>query len=267
MVTGAATGVDARKPRSRCAGSGPPARSYAAVSGDGAIRAPGRGRATVYVVDNQAVVRAGLRRMLEEAGGFEVVGEAGDAEEGLRGILETESDLALVDMRLPGGDGVEILRELRARRSPTRCLVMAGFPDEAAFFQAVVVGAAGYILKDQPLDELVAACRRVAEGGSLLSPQALDDLRERIAAAPRPDRVLADLTPQERRILQFVSEGMTNREIADRLELAEKTVRNYVSNILTKMDMKNRTMAAAYVATSQARASAYRAIADGVVTT
>lgn len=217
---------------------------------------------SVFVVDDHAITRAGSHRMLEDAGGFLVVGEAADTRRALQGILASEPDLALVDVRLPGGDGIELIRELRSRRCPTRCIVLTTFPDEAAFFQAMVAGAAGFLLKDRPAEELVAACRQAADGRSLFAAEALDTLRSRLQRPKEEDPLLAQLTPQERRILQFVGEGMTNRQIAGRLGLAEKTVRNYVSNILTKMDMRNRTMAAAYLAQYAARSSADRATTD-----
>lgn len=237
-------------------------RGVAERHGGGGQRHPGaqsRARITAFVVDDHAVVRAGIRRLLEEQDDFVVVGEAGDAHRALEGILGADPDIALIDMRLPGGDGVEIIRELRARKCPTRCLVLTTFPDEAAFFQAVVAGACGYMLKEAPAGELLEACRGAAKGVSLFDPGTLQDLRERIQQAPAEDDLLAQLTPQERRILQFVAEGMTNREIAGKLDLAEKTVRNYVSNVLMKMNMKNRTMAAAYMAQYAARTAARRA--------
>lgn len=218
-----------------------------------------RMRVTAFVVDDHAVVRAGIRRLLEEQDDFVVIGEAGDATRAVEAICRARPDIALIDMRLPGGDGVEIIRELRARECPTRCLVLTTFPDEAAFFQAVVAGACGYLLKEAPAEELLEACRGAADGASLFDPGTLEDLRARIRQVPTDDDLLVQLTPQERRILGYVAEGMTNREIAGKLDLAEKTVRNYVSNVLIKMDMKNRTMAAAYMAQYAARTAARRA--------
>ncbi len=203
---------------------------------------------TVFVLDDHAVVRQGVRSVLTNTEGFEVVGEAGTVGEGLRGILATRPDVAIVDMRLPGGDGVQVIREVRSRNNATRCLVLTSFSDEQAFFQAVVAGAAGYISKDIASDELVAAVRAVASGKSVMKWEQVSSLRKQAQALPTEADFLSSLTGQERRILELVAEGLTNREIAERVFLAEKTVRNYVSNVLAKLGMKNRTQVAAYVA-------------------
>ncbi|MFN2557561.1 MAG: response regulator [Nitriliruptorales bacterium] len=202
----------------------------------------------VFVLDDHAVVRQGVRSVLTNDEGFEIVGEAGTFTEGLRGIVATRPDVAIVDMRLPGGDGVQVIREVRSRNQATRCVVLTSFPEEDAFFQAVVAGAAGYVSKDIPNDELVAAIRAVAVGRSVLKWEQVSALRDHAQTLPPEDDFLSTLTGQERRILELVAEGLTNREIAERVFLAEKTVRNYVSNVLAKLGMKNRTQVAAYVA-------------------
>lgn len=208
---------------------------------------------SVFLVDDHAVVRQGLRRILANETGFEVVGDAASASQGLRRILSTRPDLALVDVRLDDGDGIDVVRQVRSRAPGTRCLILTSFDDETAFFQSVVAGAAGYLLKDVEADDLVDACRRVAEGETLLNRETLDDLCRRATELPLDDDFLADLTPRERRILELLTNGLTNKEIADDLDLAEKTVRNYVSTVLSKLSMKNRTEAAAYVARRVAR--------------
>ncbi len=207
----------------------------------------------VFLVDDHEIVRAGVRALLDDAGRFDVVGEAATAPEGLQGILRTAPDVAIVDVRLPGGNGIELIREVRSRDPHTRCLMLTSFPDEDAFYQSVVAGAAGYVVKDVLQEELIDAVTQIAAGESLLHPEMVDELRERAVDLPPDDEFLADLTGQEQRILKLVAVGLTNREIAEQLSLAEKTVRNYMSNILSKLGMKNRTEVAAYVAQSAAR--------------
>ena len=206
-----------------------------------------------YIVDDHAVLRLGVRWLLESTGDFQVVGEAGTAPAALEGIVDTRPDIALVDVRLGAGDGVEVVREVRARCPEVRCIVLTSFVDETAFFQSVVAGAFGYIIKDRSPTELVEACRSVAAGHHLMNREVVDDLRRRATSLPEDDHLLAELTPQEQRILSWVTQGLTNREIAAELALAEKTVRNYVSSLLGKLHMKNRTEAATYVARTAAR--------------
>lgn len=202
----------------------------------------------VFVVDDHEVVREGVRSVLQSVEDFDVVGVAGDVATGMRDLIRARPRVALVDVRLPDGSGVELIRDVRSRLPETRCIIFTSYADDEAFFQSVVAGASGYIVKDADREELTAAIRTVAGGGSLMSRHALDELRARAMTLPPDDDFLAQLTGQERRILAMVAEAMTNREIALELSLAEKTVRNYVSNILAKVGMKNRTQLAAYVA-------------------
>jgi two-component system, NarL family, response regulator DevR len=220
-------------------------------------------KTTVFIVDDHDVVRQGVRATLETTQEFEVVGEAATVHDAFAGILATAPRITLVDVRLSGGDGVELVREIRATNLTTKCLMLSSFADETAFFQAVVAGAVGYVLKTLPGCEIVEACRAVASGASLMTPEALDRLRDTVHELPNGDHLLSDLTAQERRILQLITEGLTNREIADDLTLAEKTVRNYVSNLLAKMGMKNRTQATAYVIRSVQRNSNRRLAGAG----
>lgn len=201
----------------------------------------------VYVLDDHAILREGIRSVLTRAGGFQVVGEASTAARGLRGILASRPDVALIDVRLPEGNGVQVVREVLSRTSTTRCILFTAFTDDEALYQAIMAGAAGYLTKDIPENELITAMRKVARGQSLLDRDMLNNLQRR-SDPLETEGVLRDLTPQERRILKLVAEGLTNKEIAARLHLADKTVRNYVSTILSKLDMKNRTQVAAYVA-------------------
>lgn len=202
----------------------------------------------VFVVDDHAVVRGGIRYLLSDAADIDVVGEAGSVAAALDGIAAGRPDVAVVDVRLPDGNGVELVREIRSREPTVRCVILTTYADDEAFFHAVVAGACGYLVKDVEAEALETAIRTAAAGGSLIGRDVIDDLRRRATDVPRDDEVLADLTGQERRILRLVAEGQTNREIADNLRLAEKTVRNYMSNILAKVGMRNRTELAAYVA-------------------
>ena len=201
----------------------------------------------VFVVDDHAVVREGVRALLDDTDDMHVVGTAGTAATGMREMVQAKPDVALVDVQLPDGSGVELVRDLRSRLPSTGCLIFTSFADDDAFFQSVVAGAAGYVVKDAQQHDLLSAIRVVASGGSLINTRTLDDLRARTTTLPE-DELLGHLTGQERRILSRVVRGATNREIGLELSLAEKTVRNYVSNILIKVGMKNRTQLAAYVA-------------------
>lgn len=207
----------------------------------------------VFIVDDHEVVREGVRFTLERAGGFKVVGEAGTAAEGLRGIAETLPDVAVVDVRMPGGDAIQFVREVRARDPRVRCLVFTPLPDENAFAQAMMAGASGYLGKDANTEELVTIIRSLAAGRSMLPWEKDGALREHGRGLPSHDQLLSELTDRERRILELVADGLTNREIAKHLFLAEKTVRNYVSSILGKLGMKNRTQVAAYAARTAVR--------------
>jgi len=202
----------------------------------------------VFLLDDHEIVRAGLTRLFERAGDIEVVGEAGTAEEGLSRIPPTRPDVALLDVRLPDGDGVEVCREIRSRHPEISCLMLTSFADDEALFDAIMAGASGYILKQIKSDDIVEAVRLVAKGQSLLDPSVTATVLERLRKGPEEDERLARLTTQERNILDLVAEGLTNRQIAEQVHLAEKTVKNYVSNLLSKLGMERRTQAAVYAA-------------------
>jgi len=202
----------------------------------------------VFLLDDHEIVRAGLTRLFERAGDIEVVGEAGTAAEGLSRIPPTGPDVALLDVRLPDGDGVEVCREVRSRHPEIRCLMLTSFADDEALFDAIMAGASGYILKQIKSDDIVEAVRLVAKGQSLLDPSVTATVLERLRKGPEEDERLARLTTQERNILDLVAEGLTNRQIAEQVHLAEKTVKNYVSNLLSKLGMERRTQAAVYAA-------------------
>ena len=202
----------------------------------------------VFLLDDHEVVRRGLRDLLEAAGGIEVVGEAGTADEATRRIPPTRPDVAILDVRLPDGDGVTVCREVRSAHPEIQCLILTSFSDDEALFQAIMAGAAGYLLKQVRGTDLVDAVRRVAAGQSLLDPAVTAQVLERLRTPPKDDERLARLTEQERRILDLIAEGLTNRQIAERIHLAEKTVKNYVSNLLAKLGMERRTQAAVFAA-------------------
>jgi DNA-binding NarL/FixJ family response regulator len=202
----------------------------------------------VFLLDDHEVVRRGVRDLLETQDDFDVVGEAATAEEGLSRIPPTQPDVAIIDMRLPDGNGVEVCREIRSRDPRIQCLILTSFADDEALFDAIMAGAAGYLLKQIKGTDLVDAIRRVAAGQSLLDPEVTARVLERLRNGPEEDERLARLTEQERKILDLIAEGLTNRQIAERIYLAEKTVKNYVSNLLSKLGMERRTEAAVFAA-------------------
>jgi two-component system, NarL family, response regulator DevR len=207
----------------------------------------GEAPVTVFLLDDHEVVRRGLRDLLESEG-IEVVGEAGTAAEAFGRIHAVDPDVAVLDVRLPDGDGVSVCREVRSRHPRTACLMLTSFSDDEALFEAIMAGASGYVLKQIRGTDVVAAVRQVAAGQSLLDPAVTERVLERLRRGPEVDERIAQLTPQERHILELMAEGLTNRAIGERLHLAEKTVKNYVTNVLSKMGMSRRTEAAVYAA-------------------
>jgi DNA-binding NarL/FixJ family response regulator len=201
----------------------------------------------VFLLDDHEVVRRGVRELLEAEDDLEIVGEAGTAQEAYARIPATAPDVAMLDVRLPDGDGIEVCREIRSTHPEVACLMLTSFADDEAVFSAILAGAAGYVLKQVRGTDLVDAVRRVGRGESILDPLSTDRVLQRLRQPPEPDE-LAGLTKQERRILDLIAEGMTNRQIGEQLFLAEKTVKNYVSNLLAKLGMSRRAEAAAYAA-------------------
>ncbi|KOV63496.1 LuxR family transcriptional regulator [Streptomyces sp. MMG1121] len=195
--------------------------------------------------------------MLSVEPDIEVVGEAGTAADALVRIPATRPDVAVLDVRLPDGSGVEVCREIRSKDDTVRCLMLTSFADDEALFDAIMAGASGYVLKAIRGNELLQAVRDVAAGKSLLDPVATARVLERLrdGGGARTDDRLAQLTEQERKILDLIGEGLTNRQIGERLHLAEKTIKNYVSSLLSKLGMQRRSQAAAYVARMQAEKS------------
>ncbi|MFE9422489.1 response regulator [Kitasatospora sp. NPDC006697] len=207
------------------------------------------GQIRVFLLDDHEVVRRGVHELLSGEEDIEVVGEAGTAAEALSRIPAVLPDVAVLDVRLPDGNGVEVCREVRSQHPEIRCLMLTSFSDDEALFDSIMAGASGYVLKAIRGTDLLSAVRDVAAGKSLLDPVATSRVLERLRTGGEPeDERLAQLTRQERRILELIGEGMTNRQIGNELHLAEKTVKNYVSSLLAKLGMERRTQAAAYVA-------------------
>lgn len=207
----------------------------------------------VFLLDDHELVRSGLRQLIDAEDDLEVVGEAATAGEARRRIPALRPDVAVLDARLPDGSGIEVCRDVRAVDPSIRALVLTSYDDDEALFAAIVAGAAGYVLKDIRSSDLVRGIRTVAAGGSLLDPTTTAHVLERLRKGPQEDRRLAGLTGQERRILELIADGLSNREIGARLHLAEKTVKNYVSSLLAKLGMQRRTQAAVFAATLEHR--------------
>ncbi|HEX5596732.1 MAG TPA: response regulator transcription factor [Micromonosporaceae bacterium] len=198
----------------------------------------------VFLLDDHEVVRRGLADLLQSSGDIEVVGESGLAQEAARLIPALRPDVAILDARLPDGNGIDVCRDVRAVDSSIKGLILTSYEDDEALFAAIMAGAAGYVLKQIRGNDLVDAVRRVAAGQSLLDPAVTQRVLERIRSGIEQPQELKALTEQERRILEYVAEGLTNREIAGKMFLAEKTVKNYVSSMLAKLGLERRTQAA-----------------------
>ena len=218
----------------------------------------------VFLLDDHEIVRAGLRSLFETDDEFVVVGEAATAAEALDRIPATRPHVAILDVRLPDGNGIEVCRDIRSHSPEIACVMLTSYADDEALVAAVMAGAAGYVLKQVGAVSLVEDVRRVAAGQSLMDPALIQRLLEKIRRGSEEDPLLASLTPQERRILDLVADGQTNRQIANELYLAEKTVKNYVSNLLSKLGMERRTQAASYATrVAERSAQARRADATG----
>ena len=202
----------------------------------------------VFLLDDHEVVRRGVADLLSSESDIEIIGEAGTASEAIARIPALSPDVAVLDVRLPDGNGVEVCRDMRSVLPDLKCLMLTSFADDEALFDAIIAGAAGYVLKQIKGNDLIDAVRRVAAGESLLDPTATARVLDRLRRGEAHDPRFESLTEQERRILELIGEGLTNREIGERMFLAEKTVKNYVSNLLAKMGMERRTQVAVYAA-------------------
>jgi len=196
----------------------------------------------VFLLDDQEIVRRGLRSLFEAEGDIDVVGEASTAKEAVVAVCRSHPDVALLDVRLPDGNGVEVCRDLRSEIPELRCLMLSAFDDDGALLSEILAGASGYLLKQLGANELVSAVRRVAAGESLFDPALI---KNRLEKRPEDER-MRWLTGQERKILMLIAHAKTNHEIATEMSLKEKTVKNYVSNLLSKMGFAHRTEAAVY---------------------
>jgi DNA-binding NarL/FixJ family response regulator len=210
--------------------------------------APGSSQIGVFLLDDHEIVRRGVRELLEAEPDIVVVGEAGTAASALARIPALRPDVAVLDVRLPDGDGVSVCRDIRSTMPEVACLMLTSFGDDEALFDAIMAGAAGYVLKQIRGTDLVGAVRAVASGQSLLDPEAASRVMRRMRDQAARSDPLSGLTGQERRILELIGEGLTNRQIGAKMFLAEKTIKNYVSALFTKLGMERRTQAAVYAA-------------------
>jgi two-component system response regulator DevR len=200
----------------------------------------------IFLLDDHEVVRQGIAELLDSVTGFQIVGEASNAEQALARIPAARPDVAILDARLPDGSGIDVCREIRSQLPDTYCLILTSYDDQDAVLSAVLAGASGYVLKEVRAAALVDAIHQVAQGRSLIDPAVISQVMDRVRAGSATDRRLAGLTEREREVLDLIAEGLTNRQIGERLFLAEKTVKNYVSSLLGKLGMQRRTQAAVF---------------------
>jgi two-component system response regulator DevR len=205
-------------------------------------------RIRILLCDDHELVRRGLRSVLQGVPGYEVVAEAGDAEEALAAVEELHPDVVVMDVRLPARSGIEACRDIRSAHPDTRVLILTSYADDEALFSSIMAGASGFVLKQVRGADLVGAIREVAAGRSLLDPAVTARVLARLRGGGTAGAGVADLTEQEGKILDLVAEGLTNRQIAEQVFLAEKTVKNYVSNILMKLGLSRRAEVAAFMA-------------------
>ena len=201
---------------------------------------------TVFLLDDHEVVRRGIKDLLEGEGDIIVVGESGLAQEATRRIPALRPDVAILDGRLPEGTGIDVCREIRSQDPSINALILTSYDDDDALFSAIMAGASGYVLKQIRGTDLIDTVRRVAAGQSMLDPAVTAQVLDRLRSGPKTDPALDQLTAQELKILELIAQGMTNRQIAGNLFLAEKTVKNYVSSMLAKLNLESRTQAAIF---------------------
>jgi DNA-binding NarL/FixJ family response regulator len=207
----------------------------------------------VFLLDDHELVREGVRSLLESDGDIEVVGEASTAAEALARIPLARPDVAIMDVRLEDGSGIEVCRDVRSVMPELVCLMLTSFADDEALYASVMAGASGYVLKQIRARDLIEDVKKVAGGASLMDPRAVAQVVNRIANPPQPDPAIGALSPQERRILDFIAEGKTNRQISDAMYLSEKTIKNYVTSMLAKLKVSSRTEAAIYATKANSR--------------
>jgi DNA-binding NarL/FixJ family response regulator len=202
----------------------------------------------IFVLDDHELVRTGLQTLLECEDDMEVVGQAATAQLGLQQIGELQPDVAILDVRLPDGSGIEVCREIRSSYPDIACLMLTSYADDEALFSAIMAGAAGYVLKEIGGSDLIGDIRRVSQGASLIDAALSQDIFDRLRKSQKTEARLSSLSPQERRVLDLIAQGRSNRQIAEEIFLAEKTVKNYVSSLLSKLGMQRRTEAGVYAA-------------------
>jgi len=200
----------------------------------------------VFLLDDHEMVREGICNFLESDEGIEVVGQAATVAEALTRIPLTKPDVAILDVRLENGSGIEVCREVRSSHPEIRCLMLTSFADDEALYASVMAGAAGFVLKQIRARDLIDDVKKVASGVSLMDPRTVARVVDRLANPPKDTSALSLLSPQELRLLDFIAQGLTNRQIAASMFLSEKTIKNYVTGLLTKLDMNNRTEAAVF---------------------
>jgi DNA-binding NarL/FixJ family response regulator len=206
----------------------------------------------VFLLDDHEIVRRGIAELIGLQSDLEVVGEAGTAAEAIIRITASQPDVAILDVRLPDGNGIEVCREVRSLFPNIHVLMLTSYSDDEALFNAIMAGASGYVLKEIRGTDLITAIRQVAAGHNLLDPSVTEQVFERLQNGKNDKDALSDLTEQEKAILNLIGEGLTNRQIGEQMHLAEKTIKNYVTGLLSKLGMQRRTQAAAYVARLEA---------------
>jgi DNA-binding NarL/FixJ family response regulator len=202
----------------------------------------------IFVLDDHELVRTGLQTLMEGEEDMDVVGQAGTAQQGLEMIAELRPDVAILDVRLPDGSGIEVCREIRSLYPEIACLMLTSYADDEALFSAIMAGAAGYVLKEIGGSDLLGDIRRVSQGASLIDTTLSKDIFDRLRKSQKTEARLSSLSPQERKVLDLIAQGRSNRQIAEEIFLAEKTVKNYVSSLLSKLGMQRRTEAGVYAA-------------------
>jgi two-component system response regulator DevR len=207
----------------------------------------------IFLLDDHEVVRRGIAELLTGVPGFQIVGEAGTVEQALPRVLASQPDVAILDARLPDGSGIDVCREIRSALPSTYCLILTSYDDEDAVLSAVLAGASGYVLKEVRTSGLVDAIKQAALGRSLIDPAVIAQVMDRVRDGSPTDNRLAALTNREREVLDLIAEGLSNRQIGERMFLAEKTVKNYVSSLLGKLGMERRTQAAVFGAETRKR--------------
>ncbi|HWJ67238.1 MAG TPA: response regulator transcription factor [Nocardioides sp.] len=216
------------------------------VPTDAPTEAAPDGQIRVFLLDDHEMIRRGIRDLLESEGDIVVVGESDSAQEAVRRIPALRPDVAILDGRLPDGSGIDVCRDVRSQDPSIKALILTSYDDDDALFAAIMAGAAGYVLKQVRGNDLLDMVRRVAAGQSTLDPSVTAQVLDRIRSGPPVNKELSSLTEQELRILDLIGQGLTNRQIAREIHLAEKTVKNYVSSMLGKLGMSSRTQAAIY---------------------